>query len=173
MSAIVDFFNGQPDTNGRTIKDMLEMTDAGLEATHNVIQWLFPLHEKSLHSVDTPVLTPDDIAVLRSDSTATFNILDALKRFRDFYGFLPVDEKKKASWCNDGNHNLLRITRIIRSLRLFGIEDVALAFYGEVRRLAESRNINRVTLEFWRKAAEEPLDESLTHDFLKIKSIDL
>ena len=42
-----------------------------------------------------------------------------------------IDVNKFYSWLGERNHNLLRITRIIRSLRLFGLDEEAREFYNK------------------------------------------
>lgn len=50
-SPIVDFYLGGQDSKGRTLDDILAFSDQQFEAGHDFIQWIFPLHEKSLHSI--------------------------------------------------------------------------------------------------------------------------
>ena len=176
MSQIVDFYEGLgTDKKGRTLADMQKYTDHQMEAGHDFIQWMFPLHEKSYHAVDSPVLTNEDIAELQKSDIARKNMLISLNRFLDFLGITqPRDEKKLAWWCRDGNHNLLRITRVIRSLRLFRLDDYAKAFYATVVEIGKgSRGLGNTSFHFWRKAAEDNVTDSLTDDFLKMKRIKL
>ena len=74
---------------------------------------------------------------------------------------LPADNFPAASehWVTRFNHNHLRITRIIRSCRVLGLEDEAQTFYGALMAIAGERRgvISRKTLMFWRRAAERPL----------------
>jgi hypothetical protein len=159
MSQITDFFisNGL-DNRGRSLKQMQAYSFGEMEAVHDFIQWAYPLHEKSLHSIDAPVLTKSDIETLRSSEVAKEGILKNVKAFKEFLGLGEKrDEMRIAFWCRKGNHNLLRITRIIKSLRLFGLESEANKFYHEV--LAESKRmcLSVTTIEYWNKAISEPL----------------
>jgi hypothetical protein len=178
MSDILNFFidNGT-DYKGRTLDEILNMSDTKLEVIHNIIQWVFPLHEKSYHAVDSPVLSEEDIQKINSSIVAKSKMLCCINRFCSFFGIdLEDNEYDKdivKHWCHDGNHNLLRITRIIRSLRLFGEEDLAKKFYSICLKIANENNINSITLEFWRKAMFDNLLDSLTNKFLKIKEIRL
>ena len=123
MSKLVDFFvSGGTDHEGRTLDNILVASDGALEASHDYIQWMFPLHEKSFHSTHAEVLNGDDINVLTTSDVARDNMLKSYNRICKFFGVCDYyDTRKHAQWCYRGNHNLLRATRIIRSLRLFGL----------------------------------------------------
>lgn len=59
------------------------------------------------------------------------------------------------------DHNHLRLTRILRSLRLFGLEAEALALYGDLVVQARRGIVNRRSLSYWERALREPLFSSL------------
>ena len=175
MSQIVDLFiNGGVDYKGRTLDEMIAKSDVNMEALHDLIQFMFPLHEKSYHSKNAPILSEDDIKELSGSMTAKGNMCRCLIRFKQSLGLIPErDEIKISFWCHNGNHNLLRVTRVIRSLRLFGLDSEAKCFYDEVKSLAQKHNLSNITVEFWDNAINDPLDKSLTEKFLDIKRIDL
>lgn len=187
MSQIVDFFNGgtMPLTDrvlsrhasrsdGITIKEILTLSNIDLETSHALIQWIFPLHEKSYHTKYSPVLSPDDIKELRASEIVRGNMKKLLDRFNQFYGLdKHLNDGLHLFWCNDGNHNLLRITRIIRSLRLFGMDDDAEHFYNQVIAIADKRKINEGTKDFWARALVAPEMESMTDKFLEMKRMDI
>lgn len=178
MSTITDFFlNNGTDYKGRSLLDMLNMTDHEFEASHDVIQFLFPLHEKSYHSLTAPIMMAEDVAILSESVDAQKRLLDALFRFEDFLGIDSLsetfDQKKVIWWCHAGNHNLLRITRIIRCLRLFGLEKWAKKFYNTIVKVSQGKGLSEVTHGFWKRALEEPVLESMTQEFLKQRRIEL
>lgn len=82
------------------------------------------------------------------------------------------------SWTKPLNHNQLRITRIIRSLRVLGLELHATSFYRALKIVYADykygSDIGARTMMFWTRAAERPLylapqdehDEGLGKDFL-------
>lgn len=85
-----------------------------------------------------------------------------------FYGFkfsddgtiVPAANFQQASrnWVKGFNHNHLRITRIIRSLRVLGLEDEAGAFFEAVSGVGvRSGRVGGRSLMFWGRAAERPL----------------
>ncbi len=109
---IVEFLQGDGlDGRGRTLFDVLAMNDVALEHTHDFIQWLFPLPEPSAAVPDAPVLTPDDIRVIRESELAPIALAAATDRMANFY-------RSTHGWLMPNDHNHRRITRIIRSLRL-------------------------------------------------------
>ncbi|KAI4280065.1 MAG: hypothetical protein L6R38_004731, partial [Xanthoria sp. 2 TBL-2021] len=97
-------------------------------------------------------------------------------RMLKFYGFLLlIDDSEEyptcqvitadnftsasRNWITRFDHNHLRITRIIRSCRVLGLEAEAEAFYEALTDIAGERRgvFSRKTLIFWRRAAERPL----------------
>ena len=177
MSQLTDFFIDEGiDPQGRTLDDILSYSDNKLEATHNCIQWMFPLHEKSFHSTTAQVLDGENIKKLQKSSIAKNNMLKTLDRICKFFGILDHENTRKhPMWCRTGNHNLLRITRIIRSLRLFGLEKEAKQFHNSITYVAEGEG-NRVsseTYDYWNDALNNNSTNSMTKRFLKAKRIDL
>lgn len=168
---IVKFFSSDgTDQKGRTIDDMIRYSDSQMEACHDHIQWMFPLHEKSLHALHSPVVTKEASEVLSKSEVAQEKMEAALKTFRSFLGIEPHDAKKLANWCYDGNHNLLRITRAIRSLRLFGMDADAIMLYQDVMKVAEKK-VSKETTEYWDVALYGDLFGSMTDRFLRKKII--
>ena len=65
-------------------------------------------------------------------------MLESLNVMLDFYGFSMNAEAVERSdnfelradnWLHAGNHNLLRITRILKSLRLLGLDEYSESFF--------------------------------------------
>lgn len=62
------------------------------------------------------------------------------------------------NWVKSFNHNHLRITRILRSLRVLGLEAEAEAFFEALKVVCEcGGKISARSLLFWTRAAERPL----------------
>lgn len=49
------------DDKGRMLSDLWDKSDLFLEFSHNYIQWMFPLNERSKHHPNAPVLDDEDI----------------------------------------------------------------------------------------------------------------
>jgi opioid growth factor receptor-like protein len=168
-SAIVDFYRGAGvDHRGRLLDDILRWDDQALEAVHDYIQWLFPLDEPSMFNRDAPLLSAADCEAFRRDAALTTNLRRAFDRMLAFYGFqstqngavVRVDRsshwsRRSAVWLNPGNHNHLRLTRILKSLMLLGQPRLARALYerlGEEAERAGSGRISAATLRYWQDA---------------------
>jgi hypothetical protein len=157
-SKIVKFYseNGK-DHRGRTYNDIMNFPNKEFDECHDFIQWLFPLHEASrMTMTDVPLITPEDFNFFKNDKDCQDKIFEATMRYAMFLSSLGQD-----NWCKDGDHNLLRITRIIRSLRFFGMKIAAHAFYLDVVRMAKKHNINQKTLDYWSRALNDDLFSSL------------
>lgn len=142
---IIDFLAGRgTDYKGRTIFDMLDYDDTVMEQCHDSIQWLFMLHEESNFARTYPIITPEIVEEANKDPFVKKHLIWATNRMKKFYGFDNgnFDVENFYSWLGERNHNLLRITRIIRSLRLFGLEKEAREFYERVSEAYEFINGN-------------------------------
>lgn len=87
------------------------MSDRDLEDIHDFIQWLFPLAEPSGANRRAPVLQPGDVEDIHASGLAQIALAAATDRMAHFY-------IRNSHWLVDHDHNHLRITRIIKSLRL-------------------------------------------------------
>ena len=126
MTEIVGFLEGKtPDHRGRILAMLLQQTDHQAETTHDYIQWLFPLDEPSRSINGVPVLTELEIDEIRQSSLAQINLA---KSARWFLGFL----ERNDHWITKYNHNHLRITRVIKSLRLLTSDEAADEFRDKV-----------------------------------------
>ncbi len=184
MSAILDFYDGKgTDNRTRTLGDILAWDDARLESVHDYIQWLFPLPEPSAFNPDAPSLTAADIAAFRADATAQRNLLAAFRRMLRFYGFALDDTvhpsadhaTRTANWLHTGNHNLLRVTRILRCLTLLGLHAQASAFLTALEALqagGASRVIGTRTADFWRRAVQPSAAERGSNRSIRRQSLD-
>jgi len=146
--SVVDFLKGTgPDTRGKTLADVLTQDDAWLEQEHDYIQWLFPLQEESAQVHDAPVLTSKDMEQLRSSQEAIANQQLATHRMLNFYGF-------NDHWLVTANHNHLRITRMLKSVRLLQSLEAAEVIYNtlmeQVRRAGSP--IDAKNIAYWSDA---------------------
>jgi hypothetical protein len=66
------------------------------------------------------------------------------------------------------NHNHLRITRIIRCLRILGLDSEAIAFYNTLSTITTGKKqiVSCRSSDYWRRAAERPVnwEPSLSED---------
>jgi Opioid growth factor receptor (OGFr) conserved region len=166
------FFAGGADDDGRTFDEIVGWGDTQLEQVHDYIQWIFPLPERSGANPWAPVLDAATIAAIRGSEEMRGRLRAAFLRMLAFYGFefeddAVVESSKFAAasrnWLHAGNHNHLRLTRILRSLRVLGLEHEAAALWVALRSVHERENaagrqtITAETFTFWRQAATAPL----------------
>ena len=159
-SPVLHFYAGGTDARGRTLQAMLGQDDRWLEGCHDFIQWLFPLPEPSAYNACAPVLLASDIEAFRARPELRGRLLRAFGRMLAFYGFGQGLERGARPggdrWITPGNHNFLRISRMLRSLHLLGCDAQAASFLLALESLAQERAgrpIGDVTLRHWRAAA--------------------
>lgn len=120
--SVLAFLEGEgPDARGRAVFDVLAFDNDALERAHDFIQWLFPLTEPSRAVPDAPVLSNDEAQAIHDSVMAQCAMAAATDRMAAFY-------RSTDHWLKPADHNHLRITRIIRSLRLLRGDDEADAF---------------------------------------------
>ena len=119
---VVRFLEGlTTDGRGRQITEILDQDNWFWENTHDFIQWLFPLNEVSRAVGNSPVLTDEEILLIRESESARGGLLASVDRYKVFL-------LKTTAWRAAHDHNHLRITRVIKSLRLLTDDETADAF---------------------------------------------
>lgn len=178
------------DAQGRDLPTILAWSDPHLEYSHDYIQTLFPLPERSPIDPSAPVINRATFTAFRSRPELRSQLRQALNRICLFYGFRlqgdintftverqgsGVFEARARNWVTRFNHNHLRISRIIRSLRVLGLDEEAKAFFDAVKKVHDdTARISDRSLMFWTRAMERPLylapedeeDEGMGKDFL-------
>lgn len=161
------------DARGRRLQDILSWPDSKLEGSHDYIQMLFPLPEGSIFNPLAPVVTEEVHKAFIERSELKDAHHQAFDRILSFYG-LTIDHNsqegsinitKGPKWStNSGNwvcrfdHNHLRISRIIRSLRVLGSNKQATALFECLGGLEEvMEEVSKKSLMFWERAAKRPL----------------
>ncbi len=182
MSKLTDFYSGVgPDSEGRMLEEILQWGDDRLEFAHDYIQWLFPLREPSNFNPDAPILTDEDIALWKANPVLSENMLRAFRVWLGFLG-LEVEENEvttvmsetcaiigtrytvqPAEWFNDHkviwrypNHNWLRITRVLRSMKSIGTWNLiaaADAFFKCLEQLHKEEGfVSEDSFMYWQEA---------------------
>jgi hypothetical protein len=141
---------GGRDSRGRRASDVLLLPDEQLEQIHDYIQWLFPLPSRSAAQPNAPVLTEAEIDAIRADLQMVETLNRAAERMLQFY-------RRTRWWLTGQDHNHLRITRIIRSLRLLVGPEAAQRFHQAILTLhaAAGAPVNPRSLRFWAEAARD------------------
>jgi hypothetical protein len=165
---LVAFYrDGAPDDDDRTLAQILGWDDHRLEAIHDYIQWLFPLPEPSGANPSAPTLDDATVQAFRSTPVMRDRLRQAFLRMLRFYGLAWADGAqpnisragnfaiRSHEWLSPMNHNHLRLTRILRSLRLLGLEAESSGFFDELKAIHQEfpGRITERTFDYWREAA--------------------
>ena len=170
LQPLVDFYLGVcGDHADRHVDDVLAFDDDELESNHDYIQWLFPLRERSIAVPASPVIDDSQVGVFRCNLFLQVRVVEAFDRMLAFYGLVRLPSSGDAhpiarlwtsadcrpSWIAPRNHNLPRVTRILKSLRLLGLDSHARAFFRCLESLyrEEREAIGEATFGFWVRAA--------------------
>lgn len=169
-----------PDEEGRTLSAILAWPDSKLERSHDYIQQIFPLPEQSPFNPSAPVISAQIFSAFRERADLRGRLRQSFRRILAFYGLeqrisatslgsiedvvleivkAPNFDKASRSWVTLFDHNHLRITRIIRCLRVLGLEQEAEAFFHTLESVYQScgGKISKRSLTFWTRAARRPL----------------
>lgn len=154
-----------------TIERFIDFSYDQLENSHSYIQYAFPTKEPSIYNSNAPVLTDKEIEWIRSDAgtQARSNLESMFLRMVNFYGFTyflspesislqrsDFFEERSKVWLTPGNHNYKRLTRILKSLMLCGLEDDARELYKELENVyADYKDIiGTESFEYWKNAVD-------------------
>lgn len=123
------------------------MGDRDIEQNHDFIQWLFPLTEPSGANRRAPVLSAEDVVEVHASGLAQIALAAATDRMAHFY-------RRNSHWLVDHDHNHLRITRIIKSLRLLRGPGEAEDFRQIILRRDEAagRPVSAGSRQYWIQA---------------------
>ena len=170
---LIGFYSGViSDDRGRLLADIQAWGFDELEHTHDYIQWLFPLRKHSPVNPSAPMLNAEVIAAFRSRQDLRDAFVRSLETMLRFYGFKLEGlgnepevrcseqfEARASNWMTPGNHNHLRITRILACLRTLGLSKHAEAVFRALQEVywseaqAQSHAISEESFSFWKSAA--------------------
>lgn len=169
-----------PDEEGRTLSSILTWPDSKLEKCHDYIQQIFPLPEQSPNNPSAPLISYEIFSTFRQRADLRDQLRRSFVRILSFYGLeqrisatdsgrtedvvleivkAPNFDEASRRWVIQFDHNHLRITRIIRCLRVLGLEQEAEAFFITLANVNQScvGKISKSSLIFWARAARRPL----------------
>lgn len=147
MNPIIKFYTNNQvldaDLKSLTFEDIFWWNDDYLESRHSYIQWYFPLLEPSTQVPGSPVLDEESVFLINrypevygKMQRKAFVRMLAFFELRYSLLFKTIRCKndwltQKPKWVNVGeyNHNYRRITRIMKSLTLFGNDVLAQRLY--------------------------------------------
>ncbi|CZT04255.1 uncharacterized protein RCO7_10674 [Rhynchosporium graminicola] len=170
MSLIVNFYEGKDaDHRGCCLSDILQWNANKLESAHDYIQIVFPLPEQSGVQWSAPIINRRVFDAFRARPDLRDRLRDSFKKILWFYGFELVEKDNtymvqkglnwdahRKHWDVSFDHNHLRITRIIRCLRVLGLEHEAQSFYDALE--SSAQRISSRSHEYWRRASSRTLN---------------
>lgn len=151
------------------IYQLMHFTDDQLEFKHDYIQYAFPIKTPSGFNPIAPILSKKEIKWINGENglKARINLKNMFIRMLQFYGFTLIEtpeiikceyssafSERAKNWLTPNNHNFLRITRILISLRLLGLPEYAMAFYRILDELYSMIPdiISKKTYKYWTDA---------------------
>ena len=167
---IVAFYLGKStDSEGRRLDQIWGWNNRELEWTHDYIQWLFPLRERSQFNPGAPILTAESIDAFRKNDELRNRLTTSVQVMLKFYGLTslvaadgsveisraPDFNERRPEWLTAGNHNFLRLTRMLKSLQALGLPNWAQALFASLDQIhrENSHEIGAKTFAYWKSAA--------------------
>ena len=146
MDILAFLKNQESDFKNRRLVDIWSFEDREIEVTHDFIQLVFPLDEPSHSSFHEVYLQLADVQKIKRCQVAVKNIKQSACWFLSFLS-------RSKTWKSGYNHNQLRITRVIKCLRLLIGDKEADAFRNHVLELVEDKdNLSEKTIRYWKDA---------------------
>ena len=146
MSELVSFFRdkiGHPRYG--SYEEIISNSDEFWEKTHDFIQWIFPLNESSRFNREAPILDDLSIQQLLALRQTEQKLSLAVDRYKSFL-------KSHKKWRSGYDHNHMRISRVIKCLRLLSGDQSANAFkYWVASELGDDIDqIHSESRRYWR-----------------------
>jgi hypothetical protein len=165
-SKIIKFYEKRANDNyGRSLDQMQHYNYDQLEHIHDYIQWMFPLKEKSRVNLSAPIITAKDIIYIKQSDVIKQNMLASKIVITNFWGIRKEYSENKynirkdriQTWLTPGNHNFLRVTRVLKSLIIFDLRNEAENLFKCLNEIRNNGNQNIIGESFfwWEKAIKE------------------
>lgn len=139
--------NKSKDHNGRKLMDIVKFSDSEIESTHDFIQLIFPLDEPSnlssnIYFIDSKL----HLKNLQKNDLVKNKLIELSNWFINFL-------KRQNHWMVNYNHNHLRITRMIKSIRLIVGDKEANDIYNKIINIKDiKKKVGKKSLEYWKNA---------------------
>jgi len=118
-----------PLANGNRRDTLLFLSDEEFESNHGFIQWAFPTNEKSYHNFTAPTLDLESAIWLAENQEFVTFLENMTVRFLEFL-------QRNRHWVKSHDHNHLRISRALKSIRTLHSYELANWFYESVLKFA-------------------------------------
>lgn len=167
----VEFYREErPNPNGNYLREILTWNNGALDMDHDWVQWVFPSNEMSQMNSDAPAMTKNESQIFQADPELKEKVKTSLIRILNFLG-LELNENDEVQlvqetednplpqwWMRGFNHTMLRVTRILKCLRLTGHQHYAISMHNAL--LTQKDRFSENTLGHWRRAVNGPLWEN-------------
>ncbi|NBT89004.1 MAG: hypothetical protein EBT51_12020, partial [Flavobacteriaceae bacterium] len=129
------------------------------ESNHGFIQWAFPTNEKSYHNFSAPALDLKTATWLANNDSFCEFLEEMTARFLQFLA-------DNSHWRRRHDHNHLRISRAIKSIRLLHSWELANWFYEKVKDLAGPElELMEKPMSYWDEYAS-PIHDRIAGGFV-------
>jgi hypothetical protein len=143
------------------VEKYLELDDVFWNTCHDFIQWVFPTNEPSQFNKNAPVIDAIQIKDLLEVKDFDIKYKKAIGRYCEFLGIAFYDDKfeladdwheKVIYWLGPKtfDHNHLRITRLLKSMKLLGFQELQIKLFSFLQKF--EKYINPTSFEFWKNA---------------------
>lgn len=156
-----------------------------LEEKHGYIQWLFPIREQGMNSMQQP-LQIHEALTMKEDDQIKIRVVKSYRLMLNFYGYNLVDETTGELKQNENHderitnmiqkpHNYRRVTRILKCLGEVGFEHLKLGFCLMLWQSANSNlsistnSMKETALDFWFKTLRDQNDRDTIDDVVRGK----
>lgn len=165
---IIKFYRGERgNQNGDMLEDILKKSNYWLEIDHDYVQWLFPSIERSQMNYDAPTMTIEEVSAFEEDEDLQQKVKQSFIRFLNFLELKLTQDNDEVViesieeyplWLREFNHNMLRVTRVLKSLRLTGNSQYAIALHKCLKNLHDNIpnkewQLSPYTWQYWDNAA--------------------
>jgi len=162
------------------LEDLRALSNADLETRHDCIQFMFPSTDVSQYNSVAPVVTNEVIECFKGNKNLRDELLLNLHRILEFWDFAITEENdvikfllkpefmgKPSSEVIFRNtskfHNFLRLTRVIKSLHILGLEHYALALKKfAIETLKDTIKVPLTTVKFWKDSIPDTVVSNST-----------
>jgi hypothetical protein len=160
---ITRFYLGQAvHSTGRTIDEIMSMSDSDLDRAHNVIQWLFPSDKPSVYWINSPFLSKGEVELFKTKPIFRRNYIMVFNRYISLFGItnlgniitIKPDFNSERRWLYPNSHAFMRITIILESMNLLGFTKEAHLLLKALIDINEKHGkmlIDKTTLSLWAK----------------------
>lgn len=169
QTPMLDFYEEKTrNPSDYSISQIWNFSNEELEEHHDFIQYLFPTKEQSQYASASTAITHQEIFLFKSNPVLMQKYKKSLEIMSSFYG-LRYDKNKHSfsfahnhrdrfrQWITPGNHNFLRLTRILKSLHLMELSTEAISLFNCLNSIydygANAATIGEKTYSYWAQAA--------------------